>query len=212
MADINADTPVIKRLGTGGTGEIIEKKSRFIGVAEPVATAEEALSFVNEIKKRHYQARHNCYAYSVGLTEPALRYSDDGEPQGTAGKPILGVIEGSGVRNIVIVVTRYFGGVLLGTGGLVRAYTDAAKAALDAAEIALVQPLLVARLTFAYKDVDKVTRCLEEAGISNPETEFMENVSYTVRIPEGLTGKLFTDLRNITGGRMDIKEMEHIIG
>ena len=109
-------------------------------------------------------------------------------------------------------VTRYFGGVLLGTGGLVRAYTDAAKAALDAAEIALVQPLLVARLTFAYKDVDKVTRCLEEAGISNPETEFMENVSYTVRIPEGITEKLFTDLRNITGGRMDIKEMEHIIG
>jgi len=202
----------IKRLGSGGTGEITEKKSRFIGAAKPVDTVDEALSFVNEIKKKHYQARHNCYAYSVGLLTKDVRYSDDGEPQGTAGKPILSVIEGSDIRNIVIVVTRYFGGVLLGTGGLVRAYTDAAKAALDASKIVTVQPLTVTRISFSYKDVSRIERNLKLAGIDEFDSEYGENVVYTVKVPDTIKDKLITDLTNSLGGQIEIMELEHILG
>lgn len=111
-----------------GTDEIVEKKSRFIGYVCHIESEEEALDFVTSIKKKHYDARHNCYAYSIGEEQPLLRFSDDGEPGGTAGKPILEVITGRGLHNVCIVVTRYFGGTLLGTGGLVRAYTEASKA------------------------------------------------------------------------------------
>ena len=108
-----------------GQDEIVEKKSRFIGYAVPVSSEEEAYAFVEKIRKQHYDARHNCYAFAIGSENTLLRFSDDGEPQGTAGKPILEVITGNAVVNICIVVTRYFGGTLLGTGGLVRAYTEA---------------------------------------------------------------------------------------
>ena len=120
-----------------GTDEIVEKKSRFIGYAEPVASEEEALAFIEKIRKKHYDARHTCYAFAIGNENTLLRFSDDGEPSGTAGKPILEVITGNQVVDICIVVTRYFGGTLLGTGGLVRAYTEAAKVALNAAGIKL---------------------------------------------------------------------------
>ena len=112
----------------GGRGEIVEKKSRFIAHVQAVETVEEAQEFIEAVKKKYWDARHNCSAFSVGEQNPLTRCSDDGEPGGTAGKPILEVIQGSGICNIAIVVTRYFGGTLLGTGGLVRAYTEAAKA------------------------------------------------------------------------------------
>ena len=115
---------------TPGTDEIVEKKSRFIGYAQPVSSEEEAYAFVESVKKKHYDARHNCHAFAIGKENTLYRFSDDGEPQGTAGKPILEVISGNQVTDICIVVTRYFGGTLLGTGGLVRAYTEAAKLAL----------------------------------------------------------------------------------
>ena len=103
-----------------GQDEIVEKKSRFIGYAVPVSTEEEAYAFVERIKKQHYDARHNCFAFAIGSENTLLRFSDDGEPQGTAGKPILEVITGNQVVNICIVVTRYFGGTLLGTGNEAR--------------------------------------------------------------------------------------------
>ena len=115
---------------TPGIDEIVEKKSRFIGYAQPVSSEEEAYAFVESVKKKHYDARHNCHAFAIGKENTLYRFSDDGEPQGTAGKPILEVISGNQVTDICIVVTRYFGGTLLGTGGLVRAYTEAAKLAL----------------------------------------------------------------------------------
>ena len=127
----------------GGEGEIVEKKSRFIGQIEVVKTEEEAYAFIEKIKKKHYDARHNCFAFSIGEDMPLQRFSDDGEPQGTAGKPMLEVINGSGIHNICIVVTRYFGGTLLGTGGLVRAYTDASKEALKYCETKLMQRLIL---------------------------------------------------------------------
>ena len=203
---------ILQRLSVGGTDEVVIKKSRFIGVTEPVSTVEEAMSFVNSVKKTHYDARHNCFAYSVGLSEKQVRYSDDGEPGGTAGKPILSVIEGADVRNIVIVVTRYFGGVLLGTGGLVRAYTDAAKAALAKSSIESVRPLTVAELTFAYKDVGKVDRQLSEAGIMGPETEFMENVKYRIKVPDEIYDRFSKELLNSLNGQIDIKDIGHIVG
>ena len=203
---------ILQRLSVGGTDEVVIKKSRFIGVTEPVSTVEEAMSFVNSVKKTHYDARHNCFAYSVGLSEKQVRYSDDGEPGGTAGKPILSVIEGADVRNIVIVVTRYFGGVLLGTGGLVRAYTDAAKAALAKSSIESVRPLTVAELTFAYKDVGKVDRQLSEAGIMGPETEFMENVKYRIKVPDEIYDRFSKELSNLLNGQIDIKDIGHIVG
>jgi uncharacterized YigZ family protein len=117
-----------------GSQEIVIKKSRFIGHAKPVATEEEAIAFIEELKKKYWDATHNCSAYRIGERDQYQKALDDGEPSGTAGKPILEVIKNRGLKNIAVVVTRYFGGIMLGAGGLVRAYTDGAVAGIDAAE------------------------------------------------------------------------------
>ena len=111
-----------KTVYRGGEGEIVEKKSRFIATVRPVHSEEEVLAFIEEVKKKYWDARHNCFAYVIGVTNPTLRCSDDGEPAGTAGKPMLDVLTGEGLHDTAVVVTRYFGGTLLGPGGLVRAY------------------------------------------------------------------------------------------
>ncbi|MDQ0060976.1 YigZ family protein [Paenibacillus harenae] len=116
------------------SAEIVIKKSRFIGYAKPVETEEEAVAFIDEIKRLHRQATHNCSAYMIGERDQHQKASDDGEPSGTAGKPILEVIKNKGLKNVAVVVTRYFGGIMLGAGGLVRAYTDGAVAGIEAAE------------------------------------------------------------------------------
>ncbi|WP_042164290.1 YigZ family protein [Paenibacillus gorillae] len=116
-----------------GTAEVVIKKSRFIGHAKPVETEEEAVAFIEEIKRLHRQATHNCSAYLIGERDQYQKASDDGEPSGTAGKPILEVIKNKGLKNVAVVVTRYFGGIMLGAGGLVRAYTDGAVAGIEAA-------------------------------------------------------------------------------
>ena len=120
----------IKILYEGGSGELEEKKSRFIANTLPISTQEEAIEFIEKIKKQYWDARHNCYAYVLGDRHEIQRFSDDGEPGGTAGKPMLDVLLGEDIHNIVVVVTRYFGGTLLGTGGLVRAYSGATKEGL----------------------------------------------------------------------------------
>ena len=122
----------MKRIRNGGSGEIVEKKSRFIANVFSVDDEETAVRYINEVKKKYWDARHNCSAYVIGDKNELQRFSDDGEPSGTAGKPILEIIDKSGVHNCLIVVTRYFGGTLLGTGGLIRAYQASAKAGLDA--------------------------------------------------------------------------------
>ena len=119
----------------GGKGEIVEKKSRFIGEVFPVETEEEAAEILGNIKKQYWDARHHCWAYVIGEEQVQERFSDDGEPGGTAGKPILEVIRGHGLKNVLVVVTRYFGGTLLGTGGLVRAYTQSAQAGIAASTL-----------------------------------------------------------------------------
>lgn len=165
-----------------GTGEIIEKKSRFIGYVCHVETEEEANAFVLEIKKRHYDARHNCYAYILGEEQTALRFSDDGEPSGTAGKPILEVIEGEGLKNVCVVVTRYFGGTLLGTGGLVRAYTDATKACIAATEIVCKRKVIPVTIHTNYTDLGKIQYILGNEGIDIKDSTYSDNVMLQVEV------------------------------
>ena len=137
-----------------GNSEYIEKKSRFLGLVLPVTTEAEARAQLEAVKKREYDARHNCWAYVLHTGQK--RYSDDGEPQGTAGQPILNVLEREGVQDVLCVVTRYFGGILLGAGGLCRAYTKAAKDALDDAGISELRPWSVLRLDCPYALFERV--------------------------------------------------------
>ena len=190
----------MKQILKSGEAEVIVKKSRFIGEAHRITSEEEAAALVAETRKKYYDARHVCYAYSFGDTNPRLKFSDDGEPKGTAGKPILDIVNGSGVQDILIIVTRYFGGILLGTGGLVRAYSDAAKEALLAAETGeLVDCVMRKYSGIAYGDYDKVRFILEKNGITDYETEYESEVAITAYIPvqldEGITGEITDSTR-----------------
>lgn len=144
-----------------GCGEFVEKRSRFIGYCMPVKTEQEATDFIAQIRSRHWDARHNVYAYS--LREGNIkRYSDDGEPSGTAGMPVLDVITKNEVFDVCVVVTRYFGGILLGTGGLVRAYSQGAKLALEAGKVALMEYCAVCTLRCSYNQYGKVSSIIME--------------------------------------------------
>lgn len=196
----------------GGEGEIIEKKSRFIGKAEPVSSEEEAYAFIEKTKKKHYDARHNCFAFSVGDKMPLLRFSDDGEPQGTAGKPILEVINGSGIHNICIVVTRYFGGVLLGTGGLVRAYTDAAKEAVKACGTKLVQRIFPVEIKTGYTDMGKLQYILNERQINITDTVFAEDVTFKIEVPVCKKNEIVDEITEATNARASITVGDEVFG
>ncbi len=191
-----------------GSGEIVEKKSRFIGYVHHVETEEDANAFVLEIKKKHYDARHNCYAYVLGQEQPLLRFSDDGEPGGTAGKPILEVLTGAGLCDVCIVVTRYFGGTLLGTGGLVRAYTDAAKACIQATKIVHKQLVYPVSLTTNYNDFGKVQYLLGSEHIQVTNSSYGENVEVTVEVPYDEYDRISKMLTEATAARIEIKKEE----
>lgn len=193
-----------------GIDEIVEKKSRFIGYVCHVETEEEALSFVNEIKKKHYDARHNCYAYAIGEEQPLLRFSDDGEPGGTAGKPILEVITGNGLCNVCIVVTRYFGGVLLGTGGLVRAYTDAAKACIAATKIVRKRLMVPMTLTTNYTDLGKIQYILGNEGIEVRDSEYGTDVILKVLVFVDDAEWIKKALTEATAARIGIEQEEAV--
>ena len=196
-----------------GQGEIVEKKSRFIGYTKAVTTEEEAVSFIESIRKKHYDARHNCFAYSIGLgNQPLLRFSDDGEPQGTAGKPILEVIQGSGVRNLCIVVTRYFGGTLLGTGGLVRAYTEAAKAGLEAGTIRLMRPLIRGQMVLEYTDLGKIQYLIGNTDGEITDTRYTDKVTLTVQIYAPVYDRFEAEVTEASGGRIQIQKTGEIFG
>lgn len=191
----------------GGQDEIVEKKSRFIGYTAPVSTEEEAVAFVERIKKKHYDARHNCYAYSIGTDkQPLLRFSDDGEPQGTAGKPILEVIQGSGIRNICIVVTRYFGGTLLGTGGLVRAYTDAAKAGIEASVVRLKRQLILCELPMEYTDLGKMQYLIANTDAEITDTVYTDKVVLKVRVYAPVYERFVKEVTEATGAKVVVEK------
>ena len=199
-----------KAVFEAGRGEIVEKKSRFIAHVQAVDSVEEAQEFIEAVKKKYWDARHNCSAFSVGEMKPLTRCSDDGEPGGTAGKPILEVIQGSGIRNIVIVVTRYFGGTLLGTGGLVRAYTEAAKAGIENAVIIEKIPATRMKLFTEYTDLGKIQYILAQNQVTVENTEYTDKVEIRALFPEKEKKALCRALTEGTGGRVHIEDGEDV--
>lgn len=190
-------------IAEGKSGEIEEKKSRFIANVFSVSSEEEALTHINAVKKKYWDARHNCYAFIIGKKQELMRCSDDGEPQGTAGKPILEVIKGKELCNVLVVVTRYFGGTLLGTGGLVRAYTDATKAGLEASKIAKVISGKRLLLETDYNSVGKLLYIMGSYGIE-PDVTYTDIVESKVVIKDELVDRIIKELTEATSGQMKI--------
>lgn len=179
-------------------GEFEERRSRFIGQSAPVTTPEEANQFVATIRAQHREATHNCYAYA--LRGGACRFSDDGEPSGTAGRPMLEVIQREGVVDVVVVVTRYFGGTLLGAGGLVRAYAQGAKTALDAAQRVEMRPALVVALEADYHQYGKITHLLPRHGVRTLDTQFGAGVELTLLLPQERLAGLTKEVEELSAG------------
>ena len=192
---------------TGGVGEYEEKKSRFIATLRPVSTPEEAASFFDEIKKKYWDARHNCSACVIGKNNEFSRCSDDGEPSGTAGRPMLEVLTGAEVHNAAVVVTRYFGGVLLGTGGLVRAYTKAVQEGLAQSVIAVEREGIRLMLALEYSDVDRVLNYLKGTGINIDKSDYGADVTMEVICAIEKKEVLTKELTELTAGRILIEEL-----
>lgn len=168
----------------GGQGEITEKKSRFIATVRPVESEDEAVSFINETKKKYWDARHNCSAFVIGKRQELTRCSDDGEPAGTAGRPMLDVLLKENIHNAAVVVTRYFGGVLLGTGGLVRAYQQATKAGLSASEIIEKKEGAVLFIRTDYTGIGRLQYLFAQEKIMVMDTAYEADVLVKAVIPE----------------------------
>ena len=184
--------------------EFVEKRSRFIGYCKPVTTEQEAIDFINKIKKDHWDATHNVYAYS--LREGQIkRYSDDGEPSGTAGMPALDVILKNDVVDVVVVVTRYFGGVLLGTGGLVRAYAKGCKVALEAANIVTMELCSQCKISCSYNQYGKInTLVMQKCGYVD-NCDFADNVIIDFHMPVDLVNSLNKSLADATAGEITVE-------
>ena len=176
---------MFKTINTNVSAEIVEKKSKFIANVFYVETVEEAEEKVKEIKKKYFDARHNCFAYSVFTKDGIVnRFSDDGEPSGTAGGPMLNILNGKELTNVVVIVTRYFGGILLGTGGLIRAYTGATQEALGKLEDVYKDLGLEAKLITTYPELEKLKYYLKQNQIEITSTEYNETVEVFVDITE----------------------------
>ena len=184
--------------------EFTEKRSRFIGAIQPVTTEEEALAFIRQRQKEFWDAKHNVYAYLLRENN-VTRFSDDGEPHGTAGLPVLDVLRKEGVTDVAVVVTRYFGGILLGTGGLVRAYSQAAKMALDAAGKSTMEKLLVFSLRVNYSDLQKIEPILENYTMIRLDTAYADDVRLSAAMREGEYPALEKALTERTNGRAILK-------
>lgn len=181
--------------------EFVEKRSRFIGYCKPVKTEQEAVDFINSKRAEHWNATHNVYAYS--LREGNIkRYSDDGEPSGTAGMPTLDVILKNEIYDVCIVVTRYFGGVLLGTGGLVRAYSQGAKVALEAGKVVLMQSCAICQAKCSYNQYGKVSSLIIELGAAVDDTVYEADVAIKFHIKPELLNALNKKLADATSGEV----------
>ena len=195
-----------KILYKGGEGEIVEKKSRFIATLRPIASEEEAAQFLAEIRKKYWDARHHCSAFVLGERGDLTRCSDDGEPSGTAGRPMLDVLTGEGLTGCMAVVTRYFGGTLLGTGGLVRAYGGAVREGLK--NCVLLTCIEGVRLVISsdYTDLGKIQYILGEEKATQENTEYTDRVTSTVLLPAADEERVRKKLTDATGGRCTIEE------
>ncbi len=196
------DMPQYRILVKGGEGEIIEKKSKFIATICKVETEEEATAFIDEIKKKNWNATHNCSAFVIGGKAELCRCSDDGEPSGTAGRPMLEVLLGEEIRNIAVVVTRYFGGTLLGTGGLVRAYTQAVKAGLENCEIGVMRYGHEVAIETDYNGIGKIQYLLGQRGIEPISSEYTDIVKLKLLFPAEDAVELQKAMVEATSGKV----------
>lgn len=199
-----------KTVRQAGSKEIVIKKSRFIGHVMPVEAEEEAVAFIEEIKKKHWNATHNCSAYMIGERDEIQKQSDDGEPSGTAGKPILEVIRNQGRKNVAIVVTRYFGGIMLGAGGLIRAYTDGAVAAIESGDpiTRVLHREIFVELDYTW--LGKVENELRNRGVRMGETNFADTVILTCLPLDGDAESFMSWMVDLTQGQSLITEGERL--
>ena len=189
----------------GGQGEYVEKKSRFIATVRKCESEEEAVAFIEEMKKKYWDARHNCSAFCIGARGELTRCSDDGEPSGTAGRPMLEVLTGEGIRNVAVVVTRYFGGVLLGTGGLVRAYTRAVQEGLKNSVIGRMQAGYEVELETNYNDIGKIQYLLGNEGMEPVSSDYTDRVTLRLYVPLERVEVLQAKMVDATGGRVEFR-------
>lgn len=192
----------------GGMGEIIEKKSRFIAEVYPIESEEQAAQILEETRKKYWDARHHCWAYVLGRNPAAERMSDDGEPAGTAGKPILEVIRGRKLTDVLVIVTRYFGGTLLGTGGLVRAYSSAAKQGLASSVIITKIPGVKLRLATDYAGLGKIQYIFGQRGIKILDSIYTDKVEIAALVPLDVLEAVKAEIREGTNGQAGMEEGE----
>ena len=193
-----------KTLHKFGVDEYIVEKSTFIGYAKPIKTEEEAIEFINEIKKKHKDATHNVWAYTVGESMNIQRYSDDGEPQGTAGIPTLEVIKKEDLRDVVVVVTRYFGGIKLGAGGLVRAYTKGAKVGIEAGIVIEKVKYTEVKIKIEYTQLGKIQNEIMNLGFTVKDTIYSDDVEIIVYSKVEDVESLKDRIIDITSGTADV--------
>ena len=194
----------------GGEQEIIEKKSRFIATVFPIESEKEALETIEQMRKKYWNATHNCFAYVVGRNQELQRFSDDGEPSGTAGKPILDVLLGEGIHNALIIVTRYFGGTLLGTGGLVRAYSKSAKAGLEASAVLNKISGKKLLLHMDYNSVGKIQYILAQNEIAILDSVYAEEVDMYIVVANTEIDRLNKLIIEATSAKVQAQELEDV--
>lgn len=197
-----------KTVYIGGEAEIIEKKSRFIATVRPVKSEEEALAFIEAMKKKYWNATHNCFAYVIGEHFQMQRCSDDGEPSGTAGRPMLDVLLGEEIHDVVVVVTRYFGGTLLGTGGLVRAYSASTKEGLNASKVITKMYGKRVSVETDYTGLGKIQYILGQRGLTVLESVYTDKVALEVLLPEADVQTVIAEITEGTNGQaiMELRE------
>ena len=193
-----------------GEGEFIEKKSRFIATVRIVNSEEEATRFIEEMKKKYWNATHNCSAFVVGERAELTRCSDDGEPSGTAGRPMLEVLLGEGIRNVAVVVTRYFGGILLGTGGLVRAYTQAVKEGLANCKKGVMCFGTRLSIKASYTDIGKIQYILGQEAIPIENSVYAEDVEFAILFKEDKEKELIKKITEATNAKAKISVIERL--
>ena len=201
----------MKTVYSGGEGEIVEKKSRFIATVRPVSCEEEAVAFINEMKKKYWDARHNCSAFVIGDHHEISRCSDDGEPAQTAGRPMLDVLLKEDIHNVAVVVTRYFGGTLLGTGGLVRAYQKATQEGLLASTIIDKQIGRMLTLRTDYVGLGKIQYLIGKESLTILDTVYTDKVEISIMVPKELQQKIEKDVTEATSGTALISWGEEVL-
>lgn len=201
----------MKTVYSGGEAEIVEKKSRFIATVRPVSSEEEAVAFINEMKKKYWDARHNCSAFVIGDRQEMSRCSDDGEPAQTAGRPMLDVLLREEIHNVAVVVTRYFGGVLLGTGGLVRAYQKATQEGLAASTIIDKKKGRKLTIDTDYTGLGKLQYLVAQNDLTTIDTLYTEKVTLILMIPSELQEKIEKEITEATSGNACISWGEEVL-